>query len=94
MGIRNPMYSVQDEEQPKEVANKRLPRITQRNVSPTASVQCDIGSDSHRTATRRNVPGSRLFATRFGRSSLFERIRWVPEPHAKAAPLQSNSLNS
>src|SRR5215469_12810109 len=42
------------------------------------------GCDGHRTAARRNVLGSRLFTTRFGPSTLFDRIRWVPEPKAKA----------
>jgi hypothetical protein len=31
--------------------------------------------DGHRTAACRNVPGSRLFTTRFGRFALFDRIR-------------------
>jgi len=52
------------------------------------------GYDGHRTAARRNVPGSRLFTTHFGTSALFDRIRWVPEAKAKAAPLQANALNS
>jgi hypothetical protein len=90
---QNPMNSIQCEEWPKEVVNKRLPRFTRRDVSTlrVGSVRQCQGYNGNRTATRRNVPGSRLFTTRFGRFAFFDGIHCVPEPHRKAAPLQVKS---
>jgi hypothetical protein len=56
--IRSPMHSVQGEEPPKEVANKRLPRITQRNSSPTASVPCGKGTTGIELPRVETFPGA------------------------------------
>ena len=61
--IRSPMYSVQREEQSKEVANERLPRTTQRNVSPTASVQCCVGTTAIELLRVETFPGAACFRT-------------------------------
>ena len=76
------------------VGSRRLPRTSRRPAVLWPSYP------SRTEQTRRLEPragvtsGSRLFTTRFGRSSLFDQTYWVPETQAKAAPLQANSLNS
>jgi len=44
------------------VASRRLPGMTQRNVLPIASFVVGDAT-AHRTAARRDVPGSRLLLT-------------------------------
>ena len=45
------------------VNSRRLPGITQRNILPIASVPCGGATTAYRTATPRDVPGSRLLPT-------------------------------
>jgi hypothetical protein len=72
------------------MVNKRLPRITQRKVSSSASVQGRIVATAIELPCVETFPGAARFHPLWP-TSASDRIHWILETHAKAAPLQLNS---